>query len=67
MPKTLFQLGQQAHANGVEMPAHDVELMNWLKANTSGEVGSSIPHIKEWYKGFNAAVDAECEKILNER
>jgi len=63
MPKTLFQLGQQAHANDIGMPAHDAALMNWLKANTSGEVGSAIPHIEEWYKGFNAAVDAELEKM----
>lgn len=65
MTKSPLELGKEAHAKGITMPAHDPMLIAWLQANTTGVVGSAIPHFKEWYKGFNSAVDAECEKILN--
>ncbi|GLO64160.1 hypothetical protein MACH09_46680 [Vibrio sp. MACH09] len=61
---SLFQMGKDAHAKGISMSAHDPDLMTWLQANTTGEVGSAIPHFQEWYRGFNSAVDAECKDIL---
>ncbi|EGR4074390.1 hypothetical protein [Vibrio cholerae] len=65
MKASPFQLGMAAHERGVEIAAHDEELIEWLKQNTSGEAGSAIPHLKDWQRGFNSAVDAECEKILS--
>lgn len=58
-------MGIEAHGQGISMPAHDKALMNWLQVNTTGEVGSAIPHLKEWRRGFNSAVEEECREILN--
>lgn len=64
MSDVLFKMGQEAHANQITIPAHDAKLMAWLQENTTGEVGSAIPHMKEWKRGFEAAVDKECEALL---
>lgn len=60
-----FQLGLKAYAKGIASAAYDTELMTWLQQNESGTVGSSLPHLKEWVRGYNSAVDAECERILS--
>lgn len=64
MSDVLFKMGQEAHANQITIAAHDKNLMAWLQENTTGEVGSAIPHLKEWKRGFEAAVDKECEELL---
>ncbi len=45
MKTSAFQLGIAAHERGVGIAAHDENLIEWLKQNTSGEAGSAIPHL----------------------
>ena len=55
-PTTSYEYGQRAHAAGINAPALDKEFLATLP---TGPVGTTIPAMKEWNRGWTEANLAE--------
>ena len=64
--KTPYELGKLAFDKKIRAACNDKAMMDWLKDNTSGKVGTGIAPLKEWNKGFNDASEEELRKDFPE-
>jgi len=49
---TPYELGQSAYDQDIKALCHDQEMLDWLRENTDGRIGSGEKPMKEWLAGW---------------
>lgn len=59
-----YQFGQIAFRNNIKAASHDINMMDYIKNNTSGKIGSSLELLTEYNNGYYFEANKATEKEL---
>ena len=63
MASVCYRMGASAYKRGIKAAAQDKAMMDYIKKHSTG-VGSSIPSLRQWNKGWADAHAKASDKAL---